>query len=466
MIQTIRKAWGIPELRKKIIFTLLILLIFRIGNAITVPYINKDALQMQLASMGSTYFGLLNTMSGGAFSMATVFALSIQPYINSSIIIQLLTVAIPALERLARDGGEEGRKKIQSITRYTTVAIAVLQAVGYYVMMQRYNLLESGVSGFWPGLVIIVTLIAGSSFVMWMGEQVNEFGVGNGISIILFAGILARVPSMISGMIDGVRNWSAINAGTLTLENLVSQYESAGYSSEIANQQAQMVLDSAIAPWAIALLVVGILALIVFIVFISDAERRIPVQYAKRQVGRKMYGGQSSNLPMKVNMSGVLPIIFAQSIATLPITIWSFIGVPAEGTMSRTIYDAIDTQSIIYMVVYFMMIIGFSYFYSTIQFNPIEIANNQKKQGGFIPGFRPGKPTVDFIRKVLNKITLFGAIYLGIVALCPILLGKIVDHAYLSIGGTSVIIVVGVALETVKALESQMLMRQYKGFLE
>ena len=466
MIQTIRKAWGIPELRKKIIFTLLILLIFRIGNAITVPYINKDALQMQLASMGSTYFGLLNTMSGGAFSMATVFALSIQPYINSSIIIQLLTVAIPALERLARDGGEEGRKKIQSITRYTTVAIAVLQAVGYYVMMQRYNLLESGVSGFWPGLVIIVTLIAGSSFVMWMGEQVNEFGVGNGISIILFAGILARGPSMISGMIDGVRNWSAINAGTLTLENLVSQYESAGYSSEIANQQAQMVLDSAIAPWAIALLVVGILALIVFIVFISDAERRIPVQYAKRQVGRKMYGGQSSNLPMKVNMSGVLPIIFAQSIATLPITIWSFIGVPAEGTMSRTIYDAIDTQSIIYMVVYFMMIIGFSYFYSSIQFNPVEIANNLKKQGGFIPGFRPGKPTVDFIKKVLNKITMFGAIYLGIVAICPLIVGKIIGNDSVAIGGTSVIIVVGVALETVKALESQMLMRQYKGFLE
>ena len=466
MIQTIRKAWGIPELRKKIIFTLLILLIFRIGNAITVPYIDKAALALQLESMGSTYFGLLNTISGGAFAMATVFALSIQPYINSSIIIQLLTVAIPALERLARDGGEEGKKKIQSITRYTTVAIAVLQAVGYYFMIKRYNLLATDAPGIWAALVIIVTLIAGSSFVMWMGEQVNEFGVGNGISIILFAGILARVPSMISGMIDGVRNWSAINAGTLTLESLVSQYESAGYSSEIANQQAQMILDSAIAPWAIVLLLVGILALIVFIVFISDAERRIPVQYAKRQVGRKMYGGQSSNLPMKVNMSGVLPIIFAQSIATLPITVWSFIGVPAEGTMSRTIYDAIDTQSIIYMVVYFMMIIGFSYFYSSIQFNPVEIANNLKKQGGFIPGFRPGKPTVDFIKKVLNKITMFGAIYLGIVAICPLIVGKIIGNDSVSIGGTSVIIVVGVALETVKALESQMLMRQYKGFLE
>ena len=466
MIQTIRKAWGIPELRKKIIFTLLILLIFRIGNAITVPYINKDALQIQLASMGSTYFGLLNTMSGGAFSMATVFALSIQPYINASIIIQLLTVAIPALERLAKDGGEEGRKKIQSITRYTTVGIAVLQAFGYYMMMQRYNLLESGVSGIWPALVIIVTLIAGSSFVMWMGEQVNEFGVGNGISIILFAGILARVPNMISGMIDGVRTWSGVQAGSITLESLISGYESAGYSADLAKQQAEAVLGSAIAPWGIALLLVGVLALIVFIVFISDAERRIPVQYAKRQVGRKMYGGQSSNLPMKVNMSGVLPIIFAQSIATLPITIWSFIGVPDEGTVSRTIYDAIDTQSIIYMVVYFVMIIGFSYFYSSIQFNPVEIANNLKKNGGFIPGFRPGKPTVDFIKKVLGKITLFGAIYLGIVAICPLLVGKIISNTSVAIGGTSVIIVVGVALETVKALENQMLMRQYKGFLE
>ena len=215
-----------------------------------------------------------------------------------------------------------------------------------------------------------------------------------------------------------------------------------------------------------ALLVVGILALIVFIVFINDAERRIPVQYAKRQVGRKMYGGQSTHLPMKVNMSGVLPIIFAQSIASMPITVWSFIGVPEQGTISRTIYDAIDAKSIIYMVVYFIMIIGFSYFYSSIQFNPVEIANNLKKQGGFIPGFRPGKPTVDFIRKVLNKITLFGAIYLGIVAICPLIVGKVMSSASLGIGGTSVIIVVGVALETVKALESQMLMRQYKGFLE
>ena len=458
MIQTIRKAWGIPELRKKIIFTLIILLIFRIGNAITVPHINVEALKSQLDSMGTTILGLYNVMSGGAFATATVFALSIQPYINSSIIIQLLTVAIPALERLAKEGGEEGRKKIQSITRYATVAIAILQAVGYYMMMKNYGLLAAGADGIWPALVIIVSLIAGSSFVMWMGEQVTEFGVGNGISIILFAGIISRVPTMISEMVYGIQRWSAIKDGTLTLDGLTS----AGYTETAAQQ----ILDSAMAPWGVLLLLVGIIALIVFIVFINDAERRIPVQYAKRQVGRKMYGGQSTNLPMKVNMSGVLPVIFAQSIASLPVTVWSFIGIPKEGTVSYSIYKAIDAQSAVYIVVYFIMIIGFSYFYSSIQFNPVEIANNLKKQGGFIPGFRPGKPTVDFIKKVLNKITLFGAIYLGIVAICPILASKILGNDSIGIGGTSVIIVVGVALETVKALESQMLMRQYKGFLE
>ena len=458
MIQTVRKAWAIPELKKKIVFTLLILLIFRIGNAITVPYIDVAQLESQLQGMGATILGLYNVMSGGAFATATVFALSIQPYINSSIIIQLLTVAIPYLENLAKDGGEEGRKKIQSITRYTTVAIAILQAVGYYFMMKRYGILAPGAEGIWPALVIIVSFIAGSSFVMWMGEQVTEFGVGNGISIILFAGIVSRVPSMISSMAQGVSRWSAINSGAMTAESLTE----AGYTAD----QAQQLLDSAMAPWGVILLLVGGLALIAFIVFINDAERRIPVQYAKRQVGRKMYGGQSSNLPMKVSMAGVLPVIFAQSIASLPITIWSFVGIPAEGTVSRSIYDAIDTKSVMYMVVYFILIIGFAYFYSSIQFNPVEIANNMKKQGGFIPGFRPGKPTVDFIRRVLNKITLFGAIYLGIVAICPLIIGRILGNDSVAIGGTSVIIVVGVALETVKALESQMLMRQYKGFLE
>ena len=428
MIQTIRKAWGVPELRKKIVFTLLILLIFRIGNAIPVPYINTTLLGNYLDSMSGTVLGLYNVMSGGAFAEATVFALGVQPYINSSIIIQLLTIAIPALERLARDGGEAGKKKIASITRYATVAIALLQGFGYYMICKNYNILEQ--QGIWPALVIIVSFVAGSSFVMWLGEQVNEFGVGNGISIILFAGILSRVPNMVTMGASYIRTKGSI-----------------GYL------------------W-IALLIVGMLAMVVLIVHVNEAERRIPVQYAKRQVGRKMYGGQASTLPMKVNMSGVLPIIFAQTIASLPATIWAFIGPPEEGTVGRSIYNAIDTKSVLYLIVYFLMIIGFSYFYATIQFNPVEISNNLKRNGGFIPGFRPGKPTSDFIAKVLNKVTLFGAIYLGIVAICPLIAGKLLGNSGLAIGGTSVIIVVGVALETVRALESQMMMRQYKGFLE
>ena len=428
MIQTIRKAWGVPELRKKIVFTLLILLIFRIGNAIPVPYINTTLLGNYLDSMSGTVLGLYNVMSGGAFAEATVFALGVQPYINSSIIIQLLTIAIPALERLARDGGEAGKKKIASITRYATVAIALLQGFGYYMICKNYNILEQ--QGIWPALVIIVSFVAGSSFVMWMGEQITEFGIGNGISIILFAGILSRVPNMVTMGASYIRTKGSI--GCL---------------------------------W-IALLIVGMLAMVVLIVHVNEAERRIPVQYAKRQVGRKMYGGQASTLPMKVNMSGVLPIIFAQTIASLPATIWAFVGIPEEGTVGRSIYNAIDTKSVLYLIVYFLMIIGFSYFYATIQFNPVEISNNLKRNGGFIPGFRPGKPTSDFIAKVLNKVTLFGAIYLGIVAICPLIAGKLLGNSGLAIGGTSVIIVVGVALETVRALESQMMMRQYKGFLE
>ena len=430
MIQTIRKAWGVPELRKKIIFTVMILLIFRIGNAIPAPYVNTDLLQAYLNGMSTTVLGLYNVMSGGAFAQATVFALGVQPYINSSIIIQLLTVAIPALERLARDGGEAGKRKIASITRYATVAIALLQGLGYYFLMRNYGILEQ--EGVWPAIVIIVTFVAGSSFVMWLGEQVNEFGVGNGISIILFAGIISRVPSMIS---------------------MARSYVAAAENTGLA--------------WLyMFLLLVGILLLVVLIVHVNAAERRIPVQYAKRQVGRKMYGGQASTLPMKVSMSGVLPIIFAQSIASLPATIAAFLPAPQEGSFGYALLNAIDTKSVLYLVIYFMMIIGFSYFYATIQFNPVEISNNLKRQGGFIPGFRPGKPTSDFIAKVLSKITLFGAIYLGIVAIAPLIVGKVIGNSSLAIGGTSVIIVVGVALETVQALESQMLMRQYKGFLE
>ena len=428
MIQTIRKAWGIPELRKKIIFTALILLIFRIGNAIPVPYVDTELLRNYLDGMSTTVLGLYNVMSGGAFAEATVFALGVQPYINSSIIIQLLTIAIPALERLAREGGEAGKKKIAAITRYATVAIALLQGFGYYMIMKNYGILMQ--QGIWAALVIIISFVAGSSFVMWLGEQVNEFGVGNGISIILFAGILSRVPNMVSlGM------------------SYIAGKGSIGYL------------------W-IALLLIGMLAMVVLIVHVNGAERRIPVQYAKRQVGRKMYGGQASTLPMKVNMSGVLPVIFAQSIASLPATIAAFMKAPEEGTFAYAFLQAIDTKSVVYLIVYFLMIIAFSYFYATIQFNPVEISNNLKRNGGFIPCFRPCKPTSDFIAKVLNKVTLFGAIYLGIVAICPLIAGKLLGNSSLAIGGTSVIIVVGVALETVQALESQMLMRQYKGFLE
>ena len=428
MIQTIRKAWGIPELRKKIIFTALILLIFRIGNAIPVPYVDTELLRNYLDGMSTTVLGLYNVMSGGAFAEATVFALGVQPYINSSIIIQLLTIAIPALERLAREGGEAGKKKIAAITRYATVAIALLQGFGYYMIMKNYGILMQ--QGIWAALVIIISFVAGSAFVMWLGEQVNEFGIGNGISIILFAGILSRVPNMVSlGM------------------SYIAGKGSIGYL------------------W-IALLLIGMLAMVVLIVHVNGAERRIPVQYAKRQVGRKMYGGQASTLPMKVNMSGVLPVIFAQSIASLPATIAAFMKAPEEGTFAYAFLQAIDTKSVVYLIVYFLMIIAFSYFYATIQFNPVEISNNLKRNGGFIPGFRPGKPTSDFIAKVLNKVTLFGAIYLGIVAICPLIAGKLLGNSSLAIGGTSVIIVVGVALETVQALESQMLMRQYKGFLE
>ena len=441
MIQTIRNAWKVPELRKKLLFTIFALLIFRLGAAVPVPYIDTNALSTYLTSRSGTIFDLINAMSGSAFSMATVFALSIQPYINSSIIIQLLTVAIPALERLAKEGGEEGRKKIASITRYATVAIALLQGFGYYSMIKYYDLLDLGtVPAVWAGIVIVLSFTAGSAFLMWLGEQITEFGVGNGISIILFAGIVSRVPQLVMTMYTGVRN----NFAGVSGEGLFN-----------------------LPWWGAILIVLAMLALIVFIVFISNAERRIPVQYAKRVVGRKMYGGQSTHIPMKVNTSGVMPVIFAQSIASLPATIGAFI--PSSGTEGTFWYKVLaifDSNGVFYSVVYFLLILGFSYFYAGMSFNPVEVANNLKKNGGFIPGFRPGKPTADFITKVLNKITLFGALYLAVIALAPIVTANIIGIGSLAIGGTSVIIVVGVALETVKALEAQMLMRHYKGFLE
>ena len=441
MIQTIKNAWKIPELRKKIMFTVFALLIFRLGSAVPVPFVNTTLLGNYLNNMSGTIFGLMNAMSGGAFATATVFALGVQPYINSSIIIQLLTVAIPALERLQKEGGEEGRKKIAAITRYTTVAIALLQGFGYYTLIKANGLLNlGGMNGVWAGIVIVVSFTAGSAFIMWLGEQITEFGIGNGISIILFAGIVSRVPSMVQTLWLGVTN----NISGISGDNVFS-----------------------LPWWGAVLIVVGMLAIVVFIVFISNAERRLPVQYAKRVVGRKMYGGQSSHIPMKVNMSGVMPIIFAQSIASLPATIGAFAGwdTTTEG-LGGGLMRVFDTAGLLYSVIYFLLILGFSYFYSTMQFNPIEVANNLKKNGGFIPGFRPGKPTADFIHKVLNKITLFGALYLSVIAIAPIITQNLTGARNLAIGGTSIIIVVSVALETMKALEAQMLMRHYKGFLE
>ena len=322
MIQTIRNAWAVPELRRKILFTIFALLIFRLGSAIPVPYINSDALELQLQLQSGTILGLMNAMSGSAFSMATIFALSVQPYINSSIIIQLLTVAIPALERMAKEGGEEGRKKIASITRYTTVAIGLLQGFGYYSLIKSYGLVDGGgLNDIWVAIVIILSFTAGSAFLMWLGEQITEFGIGNGISVLLFAGIVSRFPQMVSDTITGLTMWNNVQDGTITAEILMEQRPSDFETLEAA----QLYIDTAsVAPWLIPVIIIGLLALVVLIVFISNSERRLPVQYAKRVVGRKMYGGQSTHIPMKVNMSGVMPIIFAQSIAALPATIGAF----------------------------------------------------------------------------------------------------------------------------------------------
>ena len=431
MFQTIRNAWKIEELRRKILFTLFIILLYRVGNAVPVPYVDVDLLRNYFVTLQNTVLGLYNVMSGGAFSSATIFALSIQPYINASIIIQLLTIAIPALERMAKEEGEEGKKKIASITRYSTVAIGLLQGFAYYMLIKNNNLLAE--TGVWQGIVIVMTFTAGSALLMWLGEQITEFGIGNGISIILFASIVSRFPSALVTM------FSNIGTGATTW-------------------------------WAVVLMLLGALAIVVLIVIVTNAERRIPVQYSKRVVGRKLYGGQSTHLPMKVNMSGVLPIIFAQSIASLPATILMLFGITStSGGFWGGFLNVFNSTSLLYALIYLLLIIFFSYFYSTIQFNPVEVSNNLRKNGGFIPGYRPGKPTSEFIQKVLNTITLFGAIYLGIIAVVPIVISCFSESAAnsgISLGGTSIIIVVGVALETVKALESQMLMRHYKGFLE
>ena len=429
MFQVFRNAWKIEELRKKIWFTLFIILLYRIGNAVPVPFIDSALLQSYFSSLQNTVLGLYNMMSGNAFSSATIFALSIQPYINASIIIQLLCIAIPALERLSKEGGEEGRKKINSITRYSTVAIGLIMGFAYYLLIRNNGLLAENGSSFWAAIVIILTFVGGAALLMWLGEQITEYGIGNGISIILFASIISRLPSGVARLI------SNLAAGSLSIVGFIG-------------------------------VIIGVAAIVLLIIFVSDAERRIPVQYAKRVVGRKMYGGQSTYLPMKVNMSGVMPIIFAQAIASLPATIAAFFRQPAEGSFGAGLLNFLDTDGVPYMIFYFLLIIAFGYFYATIQFNPIEVSNNLKKNGGFIPGYRPGKPTSEFITRVLNRITLFGSLYLGIVAVLPLVFSGITKAGGISLGGTSVIIVVGVAIEIVQGLENQMLMRHYKGFLD
>ena len=424
-----------PELRKKMLYTLFIILIFRFGSCIPVPFIDTTLLSQyfEQASVNGSMLGYLDMFTGGGLSRATIFAMSITPYINASIILQLLTVAIPALERMVKDGGEEGREKIASWTRYLGVLLGLLQGLSYYALLRNgfggKTMLSN--TGALAAVTIIVTFTAGTALIMWMGEHITQKGIGNGISIILFAGIVSRGPSLMR-----------------TLANLFQT----GTSGIVSG---------------IVMIIVG-LAIVVFIVYMSNAERRIPVQYAKRVVGRKMYGGQSTHIPIKVNMSGVMPVIFASALASIPGTIGGFfpnLYNPDLHPFAAPFLGMFSTNGWVYAAIYLLLIIAFNYFYVAMQYNPVEIANNLRNNNGTIPGYRPGKPTSDFITKVLGKITFIGAVFLGIVAVLPIVLGT-VTGVNISLGGTSLLIVVGVALDTSRSLESYMLMRHHKGFLE
>ena len=426
MIETLKNAWRVAELRKKILYTLFIVFIFRLGSSIPVPFVDFAALSQvfEQQTANGSLLSFMDVFTGGGLSNATIFAMGITPYINASIILQLLTVAIPALEHMVKDGGEEGQKKIASWTRYLAVVLGFVQGFSYYMLLKNRGPLNE--SGIWAAIVIIMAFTAGTALIMWMGEHITQNGIGNGISIILFAGIISRGPSLATALLQLFKT-SAVTA---------------------------------------ILMIVVALAMVVFIVYMSNAERRIPIQYAKRVVGRKMYGGQSTHLPIKVNATGVMPIIFASSILSLPATIQMFWN-PEAGTVGASILSLFQQTSPFYIALYAIMIFGFSYFYASIQFNPIEIANNLKKNGGYIPGFRPGKPTSDFIMKALGKVVFVGAIFLCVVALVPLIIGAFSSNLRnIALGGTSVIIVVGVALETVKQLEAQMMMRHHKGFLE
>ena len=427
MLEILRNAWKVVDIRKKIFFTLFIILIFRIGSVIPVPFVDLQSLQSVASSTEGfgEFFNYLSVLTGGGLQYGALFAMSVTPYINASIIIQLLTVAIPYLERLAKEG-EEGRKKMAQITRFAAVILGLIQGTAYYFYLynQKHLLVKGGMAVF-AAFVIIACFTAGSALVMWLGEQIDVKGIGNGISILLFAGIISRAP-------DAAR----------TL---------AGYWS-----QGNYV--------AVIGILIAFLLVIAFIVWMTNAERRVPVQYAKRVQGRKQYGGQNSHIPFKVNMSGVMPVIFASSILMLPTMILSFMNVTKENTWVK-ILALFSSRGAFYAILYFLLIIGFAYFYATIQYNPVEIANNIRKNGGSVPGIRPGKPTSDYFQKILSRITLLGALFLSVIAILPIIVGS-VGNINISLGGTSVLILVGVALDTVQNLESQLMMRHYKGFLD
>ncbi len=440
MFKTIRNAWSIPDLRKKLLFTLLIIIVFRIGSVIPVPFLDQNALAEAMKLItdtqdSSNMLAYLNTLSGGAFSNATLFAMGITPYINSSIIIQLLCVAIPPLERLTKEG-EAGRRKIGTITRYVTVALGLIQGTAYFFYLKNtvtesgkhITVYNEGFSLWFSAIIIVLVFTAGTALMMWLGEQINKSGIGNGISILLFAGIIARLPATISDLIN---YWNLGGEG-------YTQYY-----------------------FLVPLWVILFLAIIWLITFMQDSERRIPIQYAKRVVGRKMYGGQSSHLPIKVALGGVLPIIFASSILSIPGTINLFLKL-----QGNWFFDMFNSNSPVYITLYFLLIIMFAYFYTTIQYNPIEMANNLKANNGTVPGIRPGAPTAEYIKNILSRITLIGALFLAVIALVPHIYGAATGMGRMAVGGTSVIILVGVALDTVKQLESQMMMRHYKGFLD
>lgn len=430
MFETFRNAWKIDDLRKRLLFTLLILVLFRLGSAIPVPNITADALDSMFEA--GSMLNYLNMMSGGNLSNCTIFALGVQPYINATIIVQLLTVAIPYLENLAKEG-EQGRRKLNRINNYVGAGIALVLSVGYYFVIRRMGALKytEGFSGIFSAIVIVLCFTAGAQLVTWMGNQIDQKGIGNGISLLIFAGIVSR--------------WSDVLASVQSMLTLAASGQSQYY---------------------IYLPVIAILALVavVFVVILTNSERRIPVQYAKRVVGRKMYGGQNSYIPIKINMSGVMPIIFASTLCGIPSLIGGFLPLE-QGSFWYVFFHTFNYTSGVYIVVYLLLIIAFNYFYVAIQYNPVDIANQLRKNNGTIPGIRPGKPTSDFIVKTLNKITLIGALFLAIVAVLPIVLGNVTGVS-IQLGGTSLLIVVGVALDTGRSLEGYMTSRHHKGFLE